>query len=91
MEAKEPCIGCPNKVIDEWGYFCGLSCGKRIAWLNYMEGIKEVVKDLTNQMNGNSYWGKNCKQNRKSQCKCCQDCPIVKWQSKLKDGGIDVG
>jgi len=38
MEAKEPCIECPNKKIDDYGYFCDLACGKRTAWLNYKAG-----------------------------------------------------
>lgn len=40
---KEPCIDCPSKVIDDYGYFCDLACGKRSAWENYMAGVKEVV------------------------------------------------
>ena len=44
MKAKEPCISCPETVVDEWGYLCDLACGKRSTWLNYMVGIKEVVE-----------------------------------------------
>ncbi len=43
MEAKEPCIECPRKVVDTYGYFCDLACGKRTAWLNYRAGVKEVI------------------------------------------------
>ncbi len=46
MEAKEPCIDCPNKVIDAYGYFCDVSCGERTAWLNYMAGIKEGIREV---------------------------------------------
>ncbi len=44
MEAKEPCIDCPRKVVDDFGYLCDISCGKRTAWLNYQAGIKEMVE-----------------------------------------------
>lgn len=41
---KEPCIDCPEKKIDDYGYFCDLHCGKRTAWFNHQEGIREVVE-----------------------------------------------
>jgi len=44
MKTKNPCIGCPDLQMDEYGYLCDLSCGKRTAWLNYMAGIREVVE-----------------------------------------------
>ncbi len=44
MKVKEPCIDCPDKVVDDYGYFCDIACGKRTAWQNYQAGIKEVVK-----------------------------------------------
>ena len=48
MEAKDPCIGCPNINLDDYGYLCDLACGKRTAWLNqikgYELGIREVVE-----------------------------------------------
>ena len=46
MEAKEPCIGCPDMDLDEYGYLCDLACGKRTAWLNYMAGMKKVIEWL---------------------------------------------
>jgi len=39
----EPCINCPDKVIDNYGYYCDIACGGYSAWLNYREGIKEAV------------------------------------------------
>ncbi len=45
METKEPCIDCPNKVIDDFGYFCDIACGKRAAWENYMAGYDQALKD----------------------------------------------
>ena len=44
MEAKEPCIGCPDIQMDNYGYLCDLACGKRTAWLNYMAGIREAAE-----------------------------------------------
>ncbi len=41
---KEPCLDCKVKILDEWGYFCETYCGKRVAYLNYQAGIREVVK-----------------------------------------------
>ncbi len=43
MEAKDPCVDCPDIDVDEYGYLCDLACGKRTAWLNFKAGIKEVV------------------------------------------------
>ena len=40
----EPCVDCPDKVIDNYGYYCDIACEKRSAWLNYRAGIKEVVE-----------------------------------------------
>lgn len=40
----EPCVDCPDKVIDDYGYYCDLTCGIRTAWLNYLEGVKEMVE-----------------------------------------------
>ena len=41
---KEPCIDCPYKNVDKWGYLCDIHCGKRSAWLNHQEGIREAVE-----------------------------------------------
>lgn len=41
---KEPCIDCPDKLVDDWGYVCDIHCGKRSQWLNYQAGIREVVE-----------------------------------------------
>ena len=44
MADEEPCVDCPDKVIDDYGYFCDLSCGKRTAWLYYKAGQESVAK-----------------------------------------------
>jgi len=46
IEITDPCIGCPNINLDEYGYLCDIACGKRSAWLNYMAGIREVVEAI---------------------------------------------
>ena len=33
-----PCDGCEGKVIDEYGYMCDLSCGKRSQWISERAG-----------------------------------------------------
>ncbi len=38
---EEPCIDCPKMNIDDYGYFCDISCGKRAAWFNYKAGQEE--------------------------------------------------
>jgi len=55
---KCPCDDCTAtyKLIDEWGYFCDLACGKRSHWLWRQMGWKDVTdagyvawKPLTNK------------------------------------------
>ncbi len=45
---NNPCIDCTNKVVDEYGLFCDLACGKHTAYINYQAGIKEVVEWINN-------------------------------------------
>jgi len=43
---KCPCDDCTaeNKLIDEWGYFCDLTCGKRSYWIARCRGHQEVFQ-----------------------------------------------
>ncbi len=40
---NNPCTDCSDKVEDEYGLLCDLSCGKHTVYINYQSGIKEVV------------------------------------------------
>jgi len=60
-----------NKFIEE---LCNY-IAQRQAEISFKAGIKEVVEKLKGAMEGKTYWAKNCQQNRKRQCKCCQECP----------------
>ena len=37
---KNPCEECPDKVEDEHGLFCDLTCGKASAYANYEAGYE---------------------------------------------------
>jgi hypothetical protein len=56
---KCPCDGCANKVEDEYGLVCDLSCGKHSAWRNREAGADAMLTAL--KMNGvrfNRHWNK---------------------------------
>ena len=55
---KNPCIDCPNKQIDEWGYLCDWSCGKRSAWLNYEAGADKMRLGIYDNIRRSS-WNNN--------------------------------
>jgi len=42
---KCPCDDCTaeHKLIDEWGYFCDLACGKRSYWIARCRGHQEML------------------------------------------------
>lgn len=44
--AKCPCDDCTaeHKLIDEWGYFCDLTCGKCSYWIARCKGHQEVIE-----------------------------------------------
>ena len=41
-----PCDSCTavHKLIDEYGYFCDLTCGLRTQWINRMRGHRETIE-----------------------------------------------
>jgi len=93
MEAKvmkpvEPCIGCFNRQVDDYGYLCDLACGKRTAWLNqivgYQAGINDVVKWVEGCSGGNIYTEKDGSKSA---------IPIMinyrKWQAQLKSWRVN--
>jgi hypothetical protein len=45
---KCPCDDCSaeHKLVDEYGYFCDLSCGKRTAWINKEIGADAMLTTL---------------------------------------------
>ena len=78
VQTAEPCVGCSNLEMDEWGYLCDLSCGKRTAWLNYQAGIMEVVE-----------WMKQNSSDSLTNAGLFQIVlTTVEWQAKLKEWGI---
>lgn len=38
-----PCDGCVRKVVDEYGLFCDLACGKATAYANYEAGTDAIL------------------------------------------------
>uniref|UniRef100_A0A6M3LB61 Uncharacterized protein n=1 Tax=viral metagenome TaxID=1070528 RepID=A0A6M3LB61_9ZZZZ len=74
---KEPCIDCPDKMIDDYGYLCDLSCGKRSMWTNYMAGVKEVV-DWIDEHSRMSY------ERDEGEVAFSH----VQWHTKLKEWGL---
>lgn len=42
----DPCKDCSNKVIDDYGYFCDLACGKHSAYLNKEAGADAMLEAL---------------------------------------------
>ena len=42
--SKCPCDDCPNKVIDDYGYVCDLSCGKWGEWFMFEAGADAMLK-----------------------------------------------
>jgi len=45
---KSPCDDCTaeHKLIDEYGYFCDMACGKRTAWINKKAGAEAMYSHL---------------------------------------------
>ena len=48
---KCPCDDCVagHKLIDEWGYFCDMACGKRTQWINREVGADAMLESLRKQ------------------------------------------
>jgi len=88
MEAKEPCIDCPDINRDEYGYICDLTCGKRTAWLNYMEGFKAGRREVVKWIYKNAGMGA---ETIEELSKGRSFIPIRsdKWQAQLKEWGIE--
>jgi len=40
------CVGCTNKVEDDWGKMCHLSCGKYAARCNFEAGADAMLEAL---------------------------------------------
>lgn len=42
---KCPCDDCTaeHKLIDEWGYFCDMACGKRSYWIARCRGHEDMA------------------------------------------------
>ena len=45
---KCPCDDCTaeHKLVDEWGYFCDMVCGKRTAWIQREAGADAILEAL---------------------------------------------
>lgn len=70
-----PCVGCPDKRVDEYGYLCDLACGKRTMWSNYQAGIRAVIEELDLYYNQKTTLAELFIKDR--------------WQAKLKEWGIE--
>jgi len=57
---KCPCDDCSleMKCIDQYGYMCDLSCGKRSAWANYELGADAMLAGLEPLIRKMSPYGK---------------------------------
>uniref|UniRef100_A0A6M3LVA6 Uncharacterized protein n=1 Tax=viral metagenome TaxID=1070528 RepID=A0A6M3LVA6_9ZZZZ len=44
---KNPCEGCRDKVEDQWGLFCDISCGLATTYIHYMAGVIDTLCALT--------------------------------------------
>jgi len=42
----DPCDGCADKVIDDYGYFCDIACGKHSAYIYRLEGFNMAIESL---------------------------------------------
>ena len=67
-----PCKDCEDRVEDEYGLFCDISCGLNTAYRNYQRGVKEVVD-----------W---CNENFEPTVPMSLD--YKKWHNQLKKWGI---
>ncbi|MBU2249451.1 MAG: hypothetical protein KKD77_22075 [Gammaproteobacteria bacterium] len=45
---KCPCDGCTaeNKLVDEYGYLCDISCGQHSAWVQKESGADAMLEAL---------------------------------------------
>lgn len=43
---EDPCDDCPDKVVDDYGYFCCVACDKRQAWLSREAGADAILTAL---------------------------------------------
>ena len=43
---KCPCDDCPDKIIDDYGYFCNIVCQKRTHWICREAGADAVLESL---------------------------------------------
>lgn len=46
LNDEDPCAGCTNKVIDDWGWFCDIWCGKHSTHLIRQEAYKAQLKKV---------------------------------------------
>jgi hypothetical protein len=53
----EPCLNCPDKEVDEYGYLCDIACGKRTAWINFTAGRQQAFKEVGEKIIILEKWG----------------------------------
>ncbi len=46
FELTDPCKDCLNRIEDDWGLVCDLSCGKAAQYTIVQATLKAVGKDL---------------------------------------------
>ncbi len=72
---KDPCVGCPDRQEDSYGFVCDIACGKHSAYVNWLAGVKTVVE-----------WIEKHKGEEDFYIVIAQD----EWQEQLKKWGIKV-
>jgi len=72
---KCPCDDCKDKVIDYYGYFCDLSCGKRSAWKQREAGAdayEAALLKMGSYINDGEFYCCPCEV-----CKTGEDCEAI--------------
>lgn len=46
---KCPCDGCTHKAVDNYGYLCNMTCGKRSEWVSFEAGASLMFEVLKKQ------------------------------------------
>jgi len=57
---KCPCDDCPDKIIDDYGYFCNIVCQKRTHWICREAGADAMLEGLRKEATERTYKPKGC-------------------------------
>jgi len=88
IEITDPCIGCPNINLDEYGYLCDIACGKRTAWLNQIKGYELGVREVVEWVEFHTTDAIAVKDSDTSQEMVIRAMPNNLWQAQKEKWGI---